>query len=129
MVQQFELAGDSDPKLREAATLRNNVVRNNRFGLDGKDLNGRDLAYDGSGTGNCFLGNVLTSPVPYLGSQATYAPCPGPSENAIDPTVLGEAAQWIAAQNPKKPETFEQFWLRHPHAPRKGVKPVERYRR
>lgn len=129
MVQQFELAGDSDPKLREAATLRNNVVRNNRFGLGGKDLNGRDLAYDGSGTGNCFQGNALTSPVPYLGSQATYAPCPGPSENAIDPTVLGEAAQWIATQNPKKPETFEQFWLRHPHAPRKGVKPVERYRR
>ena len=50
-----------------------NVVRNNRFGLGGTDLNGRDLAYDGNGTDNCFGGNTgVAVTIPADGS--TLAP-------------------------------------------------------
>jgi hypothetical protein len=56
-IPAVQLQGSSDPDLREAAVLRGNTVRNNEFGLGGEDLNGRDMVYDGSGTGNCFSGN------------------------------------------------------------------------
>lgn len=42
-VEQVLLAGEKDPKLQEAAVLRSNTVRDNRFGLGGDDLNGRDM--------------------------------------------------------------------------------------
>ena len=41
-------------KTPEARTLERNVIQNNQFGLDGTDINGVDIAYDGNGTGNCF---------------------------------------------------------------------------
>ena len=37
----------------QAASLDRNIVRGNEFGLGGRDLNGRDLTYDGSGSDNC----------------------------------------------------------------------------
>ena len=37
-----------------AISLDRNIVRNNVFGLGGTDANGRDVAYDGSGSDNCF---------------------------------------------------------------------------
>ena len=40
----------------QAVDLIGNVVRNNAFGLNGTDLNGRELLYDGNGSGNCFAG-------------------------------------------------------------------------
>src|SRR5919112_2330606 len=42
----------------EARALRNNRVTGNEFGLGGEDRNGRDLAYDGNGTGNCWGPNT-----------------------------------------------------------------------
>ena len=42
----------------QAKALEGNIVRNNAFGLDGTDLNGRELAYDGNGSGNCFGPNT-----------------------------------------------------------------------
>src|SRR4029079_17013184 len=42
-------------KTPEARTLANNVVKGNQFGLNGTDVNGVDIAYDGNGTNNCFL--------------------------------------------------------------------------
>ena len=41
-------------KTPEARTLANNVVQDNQFGLNGTDVNGVDIAYDGNGTNNCF---------------------------------------------------------------------------
>ena len=43
----------------QAISLDRNTVRNNAFGLNGTDLNGHDIVYDGSGSDNCFsLGGV-----------------------------------------------------------------------
>lgn len=120
-----QLAGSEDPALKEASVLRNNVVRNNAFGAGGNDLNGRDMLYDGSGSGNCFEGNQVMSPnVP--ANNATFAPCPGPATNTPDPTVLGEAIGWVAG-SVDNPPSFESAWIRHPHAPRKGVTPLEKF--
>jgi hypothetical protein len=126
MTPAVQLSGSDDPELREASVLRNNVVRNNDFGLGGNDLNGRDIVYDGSGTGNCVQGNTTRSPnLPSDGS--TFAPCPGPADNADDPSVLSQALSWVLDASRDNPATYEAHWLRHPHQARKGYKPLERW--
>jgi hypothetical protein len=125
-VPAVQLAGSKDPALQEASVLRDNTVRNNVFGAGGSDLNARDMVYDGSGTGNCFEGNQTTSPnLP--ASNSTFAPCPGPAANTVDPTVLGEALGWAVTGKREDPATFESAWIRHPHVARKGVQPLEKY--
>jgi len=127
-IQQIELALKDDPALQEASILRNNVVRGNDFGLGGTDLNGRDMAYDGTGTGNCFEGNVVRSPnLP--ADNSTFAPCPGPAANTRNAAAQQEALSWALSVNKADPNSFEKFWIRHPHAPRKGVQPLVRYSR
>lgn len=124
-LEQILLKSEKDPKLKEAAVLRGNIVRNNTFGKGGKDLNGRDMFYDGSGTGNCFSGNKTTT-VNVPANNGTFAPCPAPKQNAFDSAAQGQALAWSATGNPKKPETFETFWTRHPHAANGKLKPLVR---
>ena len=127
-IQQIILSLEADPKLQEAAILRDNVVRGNKFGLGGGDLNGRDMFYDGSGTGNCFSGNATLSPnVP--ADNSTFAPCPGPATNTLNASAQQEGLSWVAGVNKADPNTFEQHWIRHPHAARKGEQPLVRYTR
>jgi hypothetical protein len=97
-----------------------NQITGNDFGLGGNDLNGRDLAYDGTGKLNCFQDNVLRSPtVPADGN--TFATCPGPDPNHQDSTVLDEGLRWLNDKN------HETYWLKHPHAAHKGYKPLEHW--
>jgi hypothetical protein len=104
----------------QAVDLVGNEVRDNRFGLDGADLNGRELAYNGNGSGNCFGGNTGVSvTIPADGS--TLAPCPftganTPNQSAFDEmlSLAGEAS--VAA------------WKRHPHAAKAGFEPLELYK-
>ena len=120
----MQLVGNEDPKKAEAAILRDNVVRGNNFGAGG-DLNGRDMLYDGSGSGNCFEDNVTRSPnLP--ANNGTFVPCPGPNPNVLDPAVLGQALA-ISLGDPKDPASFEAHYIKHPHPARKGYKPLERY--
>jgi hypothetical protein len=124
-IPQVTLAGEKDPKLKEASILRDNTVRNNVFGKGGSDLNARDMVYDGSGTGNCFSGNTVTSPnVP--ASNSVFAACPGPKQNTPDGAALAQAIGWVATVDPKKPDTFEAYWIRHPHAATGKLKPLVR---
>src|SRR5215213_9154386 len=89
-IPAVHLVGDDNPKVAEAATLRDNTVRRNDFGVGATptgptDLNGRDMLYDGSGSGNCFENNIIRSPnLPADGK--TFVPCPG--TNVLDPAVL-----------------------------------------
>ena len=46
----------------QARALVGNVVRNNEFGLGGTDLNGRELAYDGNGSGQLLRSERRASP-------------------------------------------------------------------
>ena len=95
--------------------LRRNVVRLNEFGLDGRDRNGRDIAYDGSGRGNCFEDNRdVRTTVPQDG--ATLVPCLPPTANVDQPLAFEELRSWSDPTD---------HWIRHSHAARPGVRPLE----
>jgi hypothetical protein len=99
--------------------LEGNVVRGNAFGLDGADRNGRDLLYDGSGTGNCFAANSgVAVTVPADG--ATLAACPFGGANAFLPAVQSQLLSWAGS-------SAVPNWIRHPHAAIPGFQPLEVY--
>ena len=103
----------------QARALEGNVVRDNAFGLDGTDLNGRELAYDGNGTGNCFGGNTGVS-VTIPADGATLAACPFTGANAFSSATQGEMTALTG-------EASVAAWIRHPHAPKAGFEPLELY--
>jgi hypothetical protein len=110
-------------KQKDAADLIGNQVRDNQFGLGGADLNGRELFYDGSGANNCFGPNVgVQTTTPADGS--TFAACPFTGANAFNGPAQAEAVDWTAGD-----PTHVKFWIRHPHAPKNGYTPMERYKK
>jgi hypothetical protein len=123
-VPAVHLLSNPDEKVAAAAVLEDNVVRNNNFGA-GNDLNGNDMIYDGSGSGNCFDGNTTRSPN-FPAHNGTFSACPGPSPNVLDPSALPTILT-MSLGDSKDPASFEAHWIKHPHPPRKGVKPLERY--
>jgi len=60
-------------------------------------------------------------------SNATFASCPGPAQNAFDPAVRRQLLGWVAAPSKANPVSFEQFWLPHDHSTQKGFKPCTGY--
>jgi hypothetical protein len=103
----------------QARALVGNVVRNNAFGLDGTDLNGRELAYDGNGTDNCFGGNTGVSvTIPADGS--TFAACPFTGANAFSTQVQSQMLSLAG-------KASVASWIKHPHAPKAGFEPLELY--
>jgi Periplasmic copper-binding protein (NosD) len=103
----------------QARALVGNVVRGNELGLGGSDRNGRDLAYDGNGTGNCFGPNEgVAVTIPSDGS--TLAACPFGGANAFNQDAQ---AQIVAFAGP----AAMNGWIRHPHAPKPGYEPLEIY--
>jgi len=110
-------------KQADAADLIGNQVHDNQFGLGGADLNGRELFYDGSGTDNCFGPNdgvVNTEPA----DGSTFAPCPFTGPNAFNQAAQDQAISWDVGD-----PTHEAFWIRHPHAPKPGLTPLEHYKK
>jgi hypothetical protein len=75
----------------QAMSLDRNVVRNNAFGLGGADPNGRDVAYDGSGSDNCFSLTGVMSTFPT--DQSTFAgSCTG--KNAFSQAAREQMVKW-----------------------------------
>jgi hypothetical protein len=101
--------------------LINNVISSNVFGLGGTDLNGRDLAYDGGGSGNCFANNTgVTAVFPTDGS--TIVPCSTPpTPNVFSQAARDTAIGWVTDA------THEAGWIPHPHAPQPGQTPIEHW--
>jgi hypothetical protein len=100
----------------DAAQLKRNVIRLNHFGLDKRDRNGRDIAYDGSGRGNCFEQNTgVAKTVPEDGS--TLVPCLPPTTNVGQPAAFDELRSWLSP---------EEHWIRHTHASKPGLRPIEK---
>jgi len=103
----------------QARALEGNIVRDNRFGLNGTDLNGRELGYDGNGAGNCFAGNTGVSvTIPADGS--TLVPCPFTGANTFSAEAQGQML--LLAGKASVPA-----WIKHPHAPKAGYEPLELY--
>jgi hypothetical protein len=117
MIQQFLITG-KDPA---NADLVGNSIANNQFGLNGSDLNGRDLTYDGNGSNNCISGNTgVQTTVP--ADQSTFAvACPFTGANAFSGKVQEELISWAVDG------THEAFLLKHDHATKAGVVPLFHY--
>jgi hypothetical protein len=116
-------------KQKDAADLIGNQVHDNQFGLNGTDLNGRDLFYDGTGSDNCVGPNAgVQSTTPADGS--TFAPCPFSGANAFNQAAQAEAFGWaLAGGSAKDPVAAEKFWIRYPHAPKSGYTPLEHFKK
>ena len=116
MVEGFLL--EENPQAR---ALVGNVVRDNASDSDGTDLNGRDLAYDGNGSGNCFGGNAGVASVTIPADGSTLAACPFSGANAFSSAAQVELASLPRARPPCR------SWIKHPHAPKPGYEPLELY--
>ena len=102
------------------ARARRQQVRDNAFGLGGTDLNGRDLAYDGNGTGNCFAGNTgVSRDDPGRRLDARRLPVQRRRTRSAPP-AQGEL---VALDR----RGARGSWIKHPHAPRAGLEPLELY--
>lgn len=117
-------AKDCKPEVQcqgDPTVLVNNQVSNNQFGKAGADLNGRDMIYDGSGTGNCFAGNTTMSPnVP--ADNKTFVACGQTPPK--DDAALAEGLTWSLDS-----ADHEKYWLRHSHKPIKGTTALEHYKK
>jgi hypothetical protein len=112
-IEQFVL------QQKDAAALMDNVVRGNQMGLGGADKNGRDLFYDGSGSGNCFEANATTT-INEPQDNSVFAPCPGPKPNTFRQDMRDLTLKW--ATDPP-----EANWIRNPHAAKPGYSPLEQW--
>jgi hypothetical protein len=98
-------------------TLDRNVIRNNEFGLNGTDVNGYDVVYDGSGTDNCFtLGATDTT---FPADRSTIATCSGP--NGMQQAARAQMVGWTGTG-------ALSGWNKHAHPPKKGYKPLEDFK-
>ena len=114
MLEQFLLKNPDD------GTLRDNQIINNAFGLDGTDLNGRDVFYDGNGTGNCVSGNTgvqTTQPE----NAHTFVPCPFSGDNTFD-----EESRNTAVNGAVAPDQSTNF-IRHDHSTQAAPAPLAKY--
>jgi hypothetical protein len=107
----------AEPENQDARALVGNEVLGNQFGLGGADLNGRDIAYDGNGTENCFGANAGVTVTLPAGSS-TLAACPFAGANAFNAAAQGEMLGLAGEAGVAKQ-------IRHPHAPKEGFEPLE----
>jgi pectinesterase len=99
-------------------TLDRNVIRNNQFGLNGTDVNGYDIAYDGSGSDNCFtLGATDTT---YPADRSTVGFC-ATGKNLFSPSAREQLGKWAGLG-------ALSGWNKHAHPPKKGYKPLEDFK-
>ena len=101
-----------------ANTLDRNIVRNNQFGLGGTDVNGRDVAYDGSGTDNCFTLAARTRRSPPTARRSASA------RRARTCSARPRGTRWSAG-----PATGAlNGWTKHAHPAKQGYKPLEDFK-
>jgi Pectinesterase len=108
-------------KTLEARALIGNQISGNAFGLGGADRNGRDLAYDGNGTGNCWGPNAgVQTTLPADASKFPACPFAGP--NAFSQDAQNEMVGFTGAAALKG-------WIKYPHKAKAGYTPLEVYKK
>ena len=100
----------------QAVTLDRNIVKGNQFGRGGTDTNGRDIVYDGSGTGNCFT----LAPTDTVLDPSALGTCSG-GKNPFSQPTRDEMLSWIG-------EGATKGWRKPGHPPKKGYKPLESFK-
>lgn len=130
LLLRLDLAS-TDPKLvaklkgvdKDAPTLRGNKILNNVFGNGGKNLNGRDIFYDGTGSDNCIGPNAGVQ-VTVPADASSFAPCPFTGANTYSAAGQTEALNWaLSTEAP----LHEKFWVKNTQAPVAGVTPLEHW--
>ncbi len=120
----------SDPfNTGDNAISLNNQFLDNQMGRSGTDTNKVDFFSDGSGSGNCFQGNVSsTFDSGSAPDSNLYPTCPAPppptsgtGTSAADGGQFGDLVSYVAA-NP--PETQECSWAVHDHPAFEKFKPL-----
>src|SRR3954451_9895348 len=107
-------------KQSDAQDLGGNSVRCNQMGRNGADPNGRDLFYDGNGSGNCFSDNDgVKATFPSDGS--TFATCPFSGANTFSAEAQQKAVGWALDAD------HEKDFIRGPHVAKTGLTPMVRY--
>jgi len=96
-----------------AVSLDRNIVRDNLFGLNGTDTNGRDVTYDGSGTGNCFT--LAASDTAFPADRSTVAAC---STANVSTDARNQMLGWVGTG-------ALTGWVRHEHPRKPGYRPLE----
>jgi Right handed beta helix region len=105
----------------DAQNLEGNVITHNEFGKGGADLNGRDLFYDGDGSGNCFSNNTgVHATLP--DDPDTFPACPMSGPNKFSNDTQQTAINWTVGD-----PTHEASWIVSPHAPITGRSPLEHW--
>ncbi len=126
-------AAFSDPfNTGDDAISTGNQFISNANGRGGTDTNAVDFWIDGSGSGNCFEGNVSSTFDPSGGAtnEELYPECPapaGPTPGATG-TSFGEGEQLgelIGYATTDPPENQECSWTQHPHPPFEDFEPVD----
>jgi hypothetical protein len=100
-----------------AVSLDRNIIRGNAFGLGGTDVNGRDVAYDGSGSDNCFT--LAAGDTTFPADRSTIANCQG--ANGMQAAARNQMLAWAGTG-------ALNGWNRHAHPPKKGYKPLEDFK-
>ncbi len=107
-------------KQKDAQDLIGNEISGNRMQVRG-DKNGRDLFYDGNGSGNCVGGNFDVK-VTVPENASTMPACPFSGPNAFDSEVQTMAVDWTIGDS-----THEAHWIKSAHPAQKGIVPLEHY--
>jgi len=117
MIQQIILLA----KLPDVSNLVGNQITGNQFGSDGTDLNGRDIAYDGTGTDNCISGNTGVQSTVGAADQSGWPACPFTGANTYSQQGQTDMVNWAVDAD------HEKFLVQHPHAAKAGVQPLFHY--
>ena len=108
-------------KTTEARALIGNKIEGNTFGAGGADLNGRDLGYDGNGSGNCWGPNTgVQNTLP--ADASVFPACPFSGANAFSSAAQNELVSYAGPSALKG-------WIKHPHKAKPGYKPLEVYKK
>lgn len=130
LLLRLDLAS-TDPKVmkrvkgvdKDAPTLRGNKISGNVFGNGGKNPNGRDLFYDGTGSDNCIGPNTGVQ-VTVPADASSFAPCPFTGNNTYNAAAQSEALNWaLSTEAP----LHEKFWIKGAQAAVPGVTPLEHW--
>jgi hypothetical protein len=116
--------GIQNPFLEPASAqdLISNRIAGNRFGLDGRDRNGRDLMYTGNGTGNCFGDNAGVETTVPAGNPSVFPGCPFTGQNTANNETLERMVEWAVQGR------YREGWIQQPHAPvTGGLQPLVDY--
>lgn len=114
----------------DQAISNNNQFVDNQMGRGGTDTNAVDFFSQGSGTANCWSGNVSSTfdQSATMPNAQLYPSCPAPAgtggngNSTGDPTQFGELAGYVTTSPPEKQQCS---WTEHEHPPFKKYKPLE----